>query len=85
MVPKKSKKTSPSKRKCSPRWAFGLLIRDFELYAAVDDIALQSIQADNLLIAAAVAEILLGNRPEGVAMYHGVNAVVLGGLSCQPR
>lgn len=80
LVPKKSKKTSPSKRKCSPRWAFGLLIRDFELYAAVDDIAFQPIQADDLLIAAAAAEILLCDCPEGVTMHHGVDAVVDGGV-----
>ena len=36
---------------------FGLLIRDFEFHAVVDDIAFQSVQADDLLIAAAVAEI----------------------------
>ena len=59
---------------------FGLLIRDLQLHTAVDDIAFQPVQADDLLIAAAVAEILLSNRPEGVAMYHGVNAVVLGGF-----
>lgn len=59
---------------------FGLLIRDLELHTAVDDIAFQSVQADDLLIAAAVAEILLGDCPEGVAMHHGVDAVILGGF-----
>ena len=59
---------------------FGLLIRDLQLHTAVDDIAFQSVQTDNLLVAAAVAEILLGDCPEGVAMYHSVNAVVLGGF-----
>ena len=57
-----------------------LFIRDLELHTAVDDIAFQSVQADDLLIAAAVAEILLCNRPEGIAMYNGVNVVVLGGF-----
>ena len=59
---------------------FGLLIRDLELHTAVDDIAFQSVQADDLLIAAAVAEILLGDCPEGVTMHHGVDAVILGGF-----
>lgn len=59
---------------------FGLLIRDLELHTAVDDIAFQSVQADDLLIAAAVAEILLGDCPEGVTMHHGVVAVILGGF-----
>ena len=64
---------------------FGLLIRDFELHTAVDDIAFQPIQADDFLIAAAVAEILLGDCPEGVTMHHGVDAVILGRVSCLPR
>ena len=59
---------------------FGLLIRDLELHTAVDDIAFQPIQADDFLIAAAVAEILLGDCPEGVTMHHGVDAVILGGF-----
>ena len=59
---------------------FGLLIRDLQLHAAVDDIAFQPIQADDFLIAAAVAEILLGDCPEGVTMHHGVDAVILGGF-----
>ena len=33
-----------------------LLVRDFQLHAAVEDIALQSVQADDFLVAAAVAE-----------------------------
>ena len=57
-----------------------LFIRDLQLHAAVDDIAFQPIQADNFLIAAAVAEILLGDCPEGVTMHHGVDAVILGGF-----
>ena len=36
-----------------------LFIRDLELHTAVDDIAFQSVQTDDLLVAAAVAEILL--------------------------
>lgn len=59
---------------------FGLLIRDLELHTAVDDIAFQSVQADDLLIAAAVAEILLGDCPEGVTMHHGVDGIILGGF-----
>lgn len=55
-------------------------VRDFQLHAAVDDIAFQPIQADDFLIAAAVAEILLGDCPEGVTMHHGVDAVILGGF-----
>lgn len=47
---------------------FGLLIGNLQLHAAVDDIAFQPIQADDLLIAAAAAEILLGDCPEGIAM-----------------
>ena len=50
-----------------------LFIRDFQLHAAVDDIAFQSVQTDDLLVAAAVAEVLLGDSPEGVAMHHGMN------------
>ena len=57
-----------------------LLIRDLQLHTAVDDIAFQPIQADDFLIAATVAEIFLGNRPEGVAMHHGVDAVILCGF-----
>ena len=57
-----------------------LLIRDLQLHTAVDDIAFQPIQADDFLIAATVAEILLGNRPEGVAMCHGMDTVVIGGF-----
>ena len=57
-----------------------LFIRDLQLHAAVDDIAFQPVQAGNLLIATAVSEILLSNRPEGVAMHHGMNTVVLGGF-----
>ena len=77
---KRAKKLSPSKRNCSPRWAFGLLIRNLQLHAAVDDIAFQPIQADDLLIAATVAEILLGNCPEGISVRYGMNAIVLGRL-----
>jgi len=62
-----------------------LLIRDFQLHAAVDDIAFQSVQADDLLIAAAVAEILLGDCPEGVAMHHSMNAVILRRLCADYR
>lgn len=36
-------------------------VRDFQLHTAVDDIAFQPIQADDFLIAAAVAEILLSD------------------------
>ena len=57
-----------------------LFIRDLQLHTAVDDIAFQPIQADDFLIAAAVAEILLGDCPEGVTMHHGVEAVILGGF-----
>ena len=59
---------------------FGLLIRDLQLHAAVDDIAFQTVQVDDFLIAAAVAEILLSDCPEGVTMHHGVDAVILGGF-----
>ena len=63
-----------------------LFIRDLELHTAVDDIAFQSVQTDNLLVAAAVAEILLGDCPEGVTMHHGVDAVILGGFrACQGK
>ena len=57
-----------------------LLIRNLQLHAAVDDIALQPVQTDDFLISAAVAEILLGDCPEGVTMHHGVDAVILGGF-----
>ena len=40
---------------------FGLLIRDLELHTAVDDIALQPVQTDDFLVAAAVVEILLSD------------------------
>ena len=59
-------------------------VRDIQLHAAVDDIAFQPIQADDFLIAAAVAKILLSDCPEGVAMRHGMDAVVIGGFrACQ--
>ena len=56
----------------------GLLIRDFEFHAVVDDIAFQSVQTDDFLVAAAVAERLLGDCPEGVTMHNGEDAVVYG-------
>ena len=59
---------------------FGLLIRDLQLHAAVDDIAFQTVQDDDFLIAATGTEILLGDCPEGVTMHHGVDAVVDGGF-----
>ena len=63
-----------------------LFIRDLQLHTAVDDIAFQSVQTDNLLVAAAVAEILLSDCPEGVAMRHGMDAVVIGGFrACQGK
>ena len=55
-------------------------VRNLQLHTAVDDIAFQPVQADDLLVAAAVAEILLGNRPEGVTMHHGMDAIVIGGF-----
>ena len=67
---KTGEKIKPTEEKSSMGF---ISVRDFQLHAAVDDIAFQSVQADNLLIAAAVAEILLGNRPEGVAMRHGMD------------
>ena len=57
-----------------------LFIRDLELHTAVEDIAFQPIQADDFLIAAAVAEILLGDCPEGISVRYGMNAIVLGGF-----
>ena len=51
-----------------------------EPFSFVDDIAFQSVQTDDFLVAAAVAEILLGDCPEGVTMHHGVDAVILGGF-----
>lgn len=71
--------------------AFSILSNDIRLrgvpetvvaepFSFVDDIAFQPVQTDDLLIAAAVAEILLGDRPEGVAMRHGMDAVILGGF-----
>ena len=57
-----------------------LFIRDLELHTAVDDIAFQSVQTDDLLVAAAVAEILLGDCPEGISVRYGMNAIVLGGF-----
>ena len=46
-----------------------LLIRNLQLHAAVDDIALQPVQTDDFLISAAVAEILLSDSPEGIPMH----------------
>ena len=54
-----------------------LLIRNLQLHAAVDDIALQPVQTDDFLISAAVAEILLSDSPEGIPMHHGMDAVIL--------
>ena len=56
---------------------FGLLIRDLQLHTAVNDIAFQPIQADDFLIAAAVAEILLGDCPEGVTMVIALWSLAL--------
>lgn len=64
---------------------FGLLIRDLELHAAVNDIALQPVQTDDFLVAAAVAEILLSDCPEGVAMHHSMDAVILRRLCADYR
>ena len=49
-------KKSPSKRKCSPRWASSLLIRDLQLHTVVDNIAFQPVQADDFLIAVGTQE-----------------------------
>ena len=57
-----------------------LLIRDFQLHAAVNDIAFQPVQADDFLVVATVAEVLLGDSPEGIPMHHGMNAVGFGRL-----
>lgn len=43
-----------------------LLIRNLQLHATVYDIALQPVQTDDLLVAAAVAEVLLRDCPEGI-------------------
>lgn len=51
---------------------WSLLIRDFQIHAAVEDIAFQSVQTDDFLVAAAVAEILLSDCPEGIPMRHGI-------------
>lgn len=56
------------------------LVGDFQLHTAVDDIVFKSVQADDLLIAAAVAEILLCYCPEGISVRYGMNAIVLGGF-----
>lgn len=57
-----------------------LFIRDLEFHTAVDDIAFQSVQTGDLLVAAAVAEILLCDCPEGISVRYGMNAIVLGGF-----
>ena len=62
-----------------------LLIWDFQLHAAVNDIAFQPVQADDFLVVAAVAEVLLGDSPEGVPMRHGMNAVVGGVCPCHGK
>ena len=49
-------------------------------YAKIIYSGFQSVQTDDLLVAAAVAEVLLGDSPEGVAMHHGMNAVGFGRL-----
>ena len=59
---------------------FGLLIRNLELHTAVDDIAFQPVQTDDLLVAAAVAEILLCDCPEGISVHYGMDAIVIGGF-----
>lgn len=59
------------------KWLF---IRDFQLHTAVDDIAFQSVQTDDLLVAVTVTEILLCDCPEGISVRYGMNAIVLGRL-----
>ena len=44
--------------------------------AAVDDVAGQSVQADDFLIPGTVTEVLRGNFPEGIAMNNGMDPVV---------
>ena len=53
-----------------------LLIRDFQLHAAVEDIAFQTVERNDFLVAAAVAEVLLGDSPERIPMHHGMDAVI---------
>ena len=57
------KKIKPTEEKNLLDGLSGLLIRDFQLHAAVEDIARQSVQADDFLVAAAAAEVLLRDCP----------------------
>ena len=74
---KRVKKIKPTEEKSSMGF---ISVRDLELHAAVDDIALQPVQTDDLLVAVTVTEILLCDCPEGISVRYGMNAIVLGRL-----
>ena len=59
------------------KWLF---IRDLQLHAAVDDIAFQPVQRDDLFVAVTVAEIFFCDCPEGISVRYGMDTIVLGGL-----
>ena len=55
-------------------WAL-CLVGDFQFPAAVDDIGGQAVQCLDLRVARAVTQILLGEIPEGITLYNGVDAI----------
>jgi len=60
-------------------------VRDFQLHTAVDDIAFQPVQTDDLLVAAAVAEILLCDCPEGISVRYGTKRIPCLGFLSYPH
>ena len=51
-----------------------LPVENFQLHTAVNGVAFQAVQADDLFVAPTLAKILSGNSPEGIALFHGASA-----------
>lgn len=56
-------------------WWASCLVRDLQLPAAVDDIGGQAVQYLDLRVAGAIAQILLGEIPEGVTLHNGMDTI----------
>lgn len=54
-------------------------VRDLQFHSAVDDIRGQTVQLDDLGVAGAVAEKLLRDCPERIAMHDGMYTIGFGG------
>lgn len=57
-----------------------LPVGNFQLHTAVNGVAFQAVQADDLFVAPTLAKILSGNSPEGIALFHVAGATGLDGF-----